>query len=82
MRRIASLAETYDVALAPHCPLGPIALAASMQVALVSPNCEFTLFPFFSSCHTPFPPLPCHFSVIFPLPVPRSSRVQMQKVLM
>ncbi|KAG6377482.1 enolase C-terminal domain-like protein [Boletus reticuloceps] len=26
--RIAALAETYDVALAPHCPLGPIALAA------------------------------------------------------
>src|ERR1700712_2933487 len=39
MKRIATLAETYDVALAPHCPLGPIALAASMQVGLSSPNC-------------------------------------------
>ncbi|KAH0845453.1 hypothetical protein AYO21_06158 [Fonsecaea monophora] len=37
-RRIAALAETYDVAIAPHCPLGPLALAASMQVALCSPN--------------------------------------------
>ncbi|KII87783.1 hypothetical protein PLICRDRAFT_54827 [Plicaturopsis crispa FD-325 SS-3] len=38
MRRIASMAETYDVALAPHCPLGPIALAACIQVALNAPN--------------------------------------------
>ncbi|KAI9046350.1 D-galactonate dehydratase [Aspergillus affinis] len=37
-RRIASLAETYDVAIAPHCPLGPIALAASIQVAVSTPN--------------------------------------------
>ncbi|GAA4989034.1 galactonate dehydratase [Actinopolymorpha pittospori] len=38
VRRIASMAETYDVALAPHCPLGPIALAASLQVDFASPN--------------------------------------------
>ncbi|KAE8445673.1 hypothetical protein EG329_012971 [Mollisiaceae sp. DMI_Dod_QoI] len=38
MRRIAAMAETYDVALAPHCPLGPIALAANVQVAAVTPN--------------------------------------------
>ncbi|OCT47676.1 D-galactonate dehydratase [Cladophialophora carrionii] len=37
-RRIATMAEVYDVAIAPHCPLGPIALAASMQVALCTPN--------------------------------------------
>lgn len=37
-KRIAQLAETYDVAIAPHCPLGPIALAASIQVALSTPN--------------------------------------------
>ncbi len=37
-RRIATLAETYDVALAPHCPLGPIALAACLQVDFVSSN--------------------------------------------
>jgi galactonate dehydratase len=37
-RRIAAAAETYDVAVAPHCPLGPIALAACMQVALLAPN--------------------------------------------
>ncbi|KAF8155964.1 enolase C-terminal domain-like protein [Crassisporium funariophilum] len=38
LMRIASLCATYDVALAPHCPLGPVALAACMQVAAVSPN--------------------------------------------
>lgn len=38
LRRIASMAETYDVALAPHCPLGPIALAANVQVDAVSSN--------------------------------------------
>lgn len=38
MRRIAAMAETYDVALAPHCPLGPIALAANVQVAATTPN--------------------------------------------
>ena len=32
VRRIASMAEAYDVALAPHCPLGPIAFAAALQV--------------------------------------------------
>ena len=37
-RRIATMAEAYDVAIAPHCPLGPVALAASIQVALATPN--------------------------------------------
>jgi galactonate dehydratase len=38
VRRIAAMAEAYDVALAPHCPLGPIALAASLQVDFAAPN--------------------------------------------
>ncbi|KAL5522958.1 hypothetical protein ACEPAF_1225 [Sanghuangporus sanghuang] len=38
LRRLAALTETYDVALAPHCPLGPIALAACIQVGISSPN--------------------------------------------
>ncbi|KAG9947289.1 mandelate racemase/muconate lactonizing enzyme family protein, partial [Aureobasidium melanogenum] len=38
MRRIAAMAETYDVAIAPHCPLGPIALAACLQIGLCTPN--------------------------------------------
>ncbi|MFC3996233.1 galactonate dehydratase [Nocardiopsis sediminis] len=38
VRRIASLAETYDALLAPHCPLGPLALAASLQIAFATPN--------------------------------------------
>jgi galactonate dehydratase len=32
------MAETYDVAMAPHCPLGPIALAANVQVDAACPN--------------------------------------------
>jgi len=38
VRRIAALAETHGALLAPHCPLGPISLAASLQVALAAPN--------------------------------------------
>jgi len=38
LRRIAALAEAHDVLLAPHCPLGPLALAASLQVAFATPN--------------------------------------------
>lgn len=38
LRRIASMAEAYDVPIAPHCPLGPIALAACMQVDAATPN--------------------------------------------
>jgi galactonate dehydratase len=37
-KKIAAMAETYDVALAPHCPLGPIALAACIQVDVNAPN--------------------------------------------
>ncbi|WP_163336089.1 galactonate dehydratase [Desulfopila sp. IMCC35008] len=37
-RKIAVMAEAYDVALAPHCPLGPIALAACLQLDAVSYN--------------------------------------------
>ncbi|SEG82266.1 galactonate dehydratase [Actinacidiphila yanglinensis] len=36
--RIAALAETFGAQLAPHCPLGPISLAASLQVAFCTPN--------------------------------------------
>ena len=38
VRKIAAMAEAYDVALAPHCPLGPIALAACLQIDAVSYN--------------------------------------------
>lgn len=37
-RKIAAMAEAYDVALAPHCPLGPIALASCLHVDAVSYN--------------------------------------------
>jgi galactonate dehydratase len=31
-KKIISMAEAFDVAAAPHCPLGPIALASCLQV--------------------------------------------------
>ncbi|MEM7682093.1 MAG: galactonate dehydratase [Planctomycetota bacterium] len=37
-RKIAAMAEAYDVVLAPHCPLGPITLAASLQLDACTPN--------------------------------------------
>ncbi|KAJ7177061.1 enolase C-terminal domain-like protein [Mycena filopes] len=45
VRRIANMAETYDVGLAPHCPLGPIAFAACLQLGFAMPNfviCEMS----------------------------------------
>lgn len=38
LRKIAAMAEAYDVSLAPHCPLGPIALAACLAVDFCTPN--------------------------------------------
>ncbi|MCJ8323418.1 MAG: galactonate dehydratase [Rhizobiales bacterium] len=38
MVRIGHWAEAYDIALAPHCPLGPIALAASLQIDALCHN--------------------------------------------
>ena len=38
VRKIAAMAEAYDVAVAPHCPLGPLALAACLQIAACTPN--------------------------------------------
>ncbi len=37
-RKIAAMAEAYDMAVAPHCPLGPIALAACLQMDACTPN--------------------------------------------
>ncbi|HUA80626.1 MAG TPA: galactonate dehydratase [Dyella sp.] len=36
--KIAMMAEAYDVALALHCPLGPIALAANLQLDAICHN--------------------------------------------
>jgi galactonate dehydratase len=36
--RIATLAESYDVQIAPHCAIGAVALAACVQLDLAVPN--------------------------------------------
>ncbi|WP_074733355.1 galactonate dehydratase [Halobacillus karajensis] len=38
VKKIASMAEAYDVAMAPHCPLGPIALASCLHVDATAHN--------------------------------------------
>lgn len=38
LRKIAAMAEAYDVAVAPHCPLGPLTLASSLQIDFSTPN--------------------------------------------
>lgn len=38
VKKIAAMAESYDIALAPHCPLGPIALSACLNVDAICYN--------------------------------------------
>lgn len=37
-KKIAAMAEAYDVSVAPHCPLGPIALGACIALDSCTPN--------------------------------------------
>jgi galactonate dehydratase len=37
-RKIAAAAESKSIAVAPHCPFGPIALAASLHLDVTIPN--------------------------------------------
>lgn len=37
-RKISAMAEAFDVAVAPHAPYGPIALAATLQMDVCTPN--------------------------------------------
>lgn len=37
-KKILSMAEAFDIAAAPHCPLGPIALASCLQVDATAHN--------------------------------------------
>jgi galactonate dehydratase len=38
LKKVANLAEVYYMHLAPHCAIGPVALAAALQVDAVMPN--------------------------------------------
>jgi galactonate dehydratase len=38
LRKIAAMAEPYNVAMAPHNPLGPVATAVNVHLALCTPN--------------------------------------------
>jgi len=39
LRKIATMADAYDVVVAPHSPLGPVSLAASLHVDACTSNC-------------------------------------------
>ena len=41
--KIAAMAEAYDVALAPHCPLGPVALASCLCLEMINNMPKVTL---------------------------------------
>ncbi len=38
VKRIATMAEAYDIAIAPHCPLGPLSLASALHLDFSSAN--------------------------------------------
>ena len=38
VKRIAAMAEAYDIAIAPHCPTGPVSLAAALQLDFCTIN--------------------------------------------
>jgi galactonate dehydratase len=38
LRRIGAMAEAREIAFAPHCPLGPVALASCLHLAAATPN--------------------------------------------
>lgn len=38
LRKIASMADTYGISIAPHNPLGPIATMVNLQLAFATPN--------------------------------------------
>lgn len=45
LRKIAAMAEMYGIAIAPHNPLGPISLAACIQLDACTPNFIIQEFP-------------------------------------
>lgn len=38
LRKIAAMAESYDIAVAPHCPLGVIAFSSCLHLDIATPN--------------------------------------------
>ena len=59
-RKIAGWAETHFIEMAPHNPLGPVCTAASLQLALATPNLGVLELPY----------LPGYLTDVFPRQVP------------
>lgn len=59
LEKLCRMAEAYDVAVAPHCPNGPVSLAASLQVACCAGNvpiCEQSLGLHYHAGYAGLPP--------------------------
>src|SRR5207249_3135447 len=65
VRLIAGMAEAHYVPIAPHNPLGPISLAAGLQIAAAIPNflCEEQVTLGDGYLKQPFPPKDGHVDV-------------------
>jgi galactonate dehydratase len=40
-KKIAAMAAAQDLAISPHCSIGPVALAAALQLDMCTPNLRF-----------------------------------------
>ncbi|MQA04873.1 MAG: galactonate dehydratase [Streptosporangiales bacterium] len=72
LEKICRLAEAYDVAVAPHCPNGPVSLAASLQVDLCAGNVviqEQSLGLHYNRGYAGLPPAEMHDYLVDPAPL-------------
>lgn len=72
LEKICRMAEAYDVAVAPHCPNGPVSLAASLQVALCAGNVviqEQSLGLHYNRGYAGLPPAEMHDYLVDPEPL-------------
>lgn len=72
LEKICRMAEPYDVAVAPHCPNGPVSLAASLQVDSCAGNVviqEQSLGLHYNRGYAGLPPAEMHDYLVDPTPL-------------
>ncbi|MQA07341.1 MAG: galactonate dehydratase [Pseudonocardiaceae bacterium] len=72
LEKICRMAEAYDVAVAPHCPNGPLSLAASLQVDCCAGNVviqEQSLGLHYNRGYAGLPPAEMHDYLVDPAPL-------------
>ncbi|MQA80018.1 MAG: galactonate dehydratase [Streptosporangiales bacterium] len=79
LEKICRMAEAYDVAVAPHCPNGPVSLAASLQVGFCAGNVviqEQSVGLHYNRGYAGLPPAEMHDYLVDPTPlVPKDGRL-------